>query len=96
MHTGALVKELNQLVDVVNANNWHKVYFDDAYDGDLPIEPWILVARVRFRLPDGAAKDGVMSPGAVDAWYSLEPIQKSLMTSECPNPDVCGCQSTLG
>lgn len=79
MHTGAVVEKVEQLVNIANGEHWDRAYFYGADDSPFPIEPWMLIARVRLRLADGAAGDGVMSPGAVDAWYNLAPIQEKLM-----------------
>jgi hypothetical protein len=58
---------------------WANTYYQT---GELGIPVWALLVRVRQRLCDGAANDGVMSPGAAEAWYDLAPIQEEFVMGE--------------
>jgi hypothetical protein len=92
-HTGTLVEDVVAIVDralsrppavpepgAVHAEvSWHEVYF---FSGELLIEPWEIIVRVRNAIVRGAADDGQMSWGAVDAWYDLGELQTELMMKE--------------
>lgn len=55
---------------------WHEVYFST---GELTLHPWEIIVRVRNAMCRGAADNGEMSAGAVDAWFGLGLLQKRLI-----------------
>ena len=60
-------------------DRWAEVYFET---GELIIPVWMLLISIRERLCDGAADDGKMSPGAVDAYYDLQPLQEEFVMGD--------------
>lgn len=63
-----------------NSKRWAQVYFET---GELIIPAWALLIQIRQRLCDGAANDGVMSPGAADAWCTtLKDLQDEFVMAD--------------
>jgi hypothetical protein len=58
---------------------WPEIYFET---GELILPAWELVIRIREGLCRGAKGDGVMSPGAAEAWFNLAPLQDELVMGE--------------